>query len=193
MDIYKSNLFVKYIKNYIKPKSLNVNFKDFEQTHLTSKQLAVINSIEKHNQTKIILCGDIASGKTLLACYLFLKKLFTNRHLHKQDTNNFILGNSQKSLELNVLGQFDKIASMLNVPFLLKYSNTAYFEIESLERASNSNGNFFKKNFFSSTQSIKNNVSSLNKVNDDLISELKRLKSNLDNSGIFIIVKQRHQ
>ncbi|AHH05576.1 Terminase large subunit (plasmid) [Borrelia miyamotoi FR64b] len=68
MDTYKSSFFIKHkkkykhkygidIKDYIKPKSLNVNFKDFEQAHLTSKQLAVINSIEKHNQTKIILCG----------------------------------------------------------------------------------------------------------------------------------------
>ncbi|WP_430748616.1 hypothetical protein [Borrelia miyamotoi] len=88
MDIYKSSLFIKYRKKYkhkygidikyqIKPKSLNVNFKNFEQTHLTPKQLAVINSIEEHKQTKIILCGGIASGKTFLACYLFLKRLLT--------------------------------------------------------------------------------------------------------------------
>ncbi|AOW96192.1 PBSX family phage terminase large subunit [Borrelia miyamotoi] len=143
MDIYKSSLFVKYrkkykhkygidIQDYIKPKSLDVNFKEFEQTHLTPKQLAVINSIEEHKQTKIILCGGIASGKTFLACYLFLKILLTGRHLYKQDTNNFILGNSQKSLELNVLGQFDKIASMLNILFVPKYSNTSYFEVDSL-------------------------------------------------------------
>ncbi|WP_338321048.1 PBSX family phage terminase large subunit [Borrelia miyamotoi] len=143
MDMYKSSLFIKYqkkykhkygidIKDYIKPKILNVNFKDFEQAHLTSKQLEVINNIEKHNQTKIILCGGIASGKTFLACYLFLKILLKGRHLYKQDTNNFILGNSQKSSELNVLGQFDKIASMLNISFLPKYSNTSYFEVDSL-------------------------------------------------------------
>ncbi|QFP42442.1 PBSX family phage terminase large subunit, partial (plasmid) [Borrelia miyamotoi] len=87
---------------------------------------------EKRNQTKIILCGGIASGKTFLACYLFLKILLKGRHLYKQDTNNFILGNSQKSLEINVLGQFDKIASMLNISFLPKYSNTSYFEVDSL-------------------------------------------------------------
>ncbi|WAZ85607.1 hypothetical protein O5400_04465 (plasmid) [Borrelia miyamotoi] len=141
--MYKSSLFIKHrkkykhkygidIQDYIKPKSLNVNFKEFEQTHLTPKQLAVINSIEEHKQTKIILCGGIASGKTFLACYLFLKILLTGRHLYKQDTNNFILGNSQKSLELNVLGQFDKIASMLNILFVPKYSNTSYFEVNSL-------------------------------------------------------------
>ncbi|MBW6187427.1 terminase family protein, partial [Pseudomonas aeruginosa] len=100
--------------------------------HLTPKQLEVLRIIEKHNQTKIILCGGIASCKTFLACYLFLKILLKGRHLYKQDTNNFILGNSQKSLEINVLGQFDKIASMLNISFLPKYSNTSYFEIDSL-------------------------------------------------------------
>ncbi|WP_425535735.1 terminase large subunit domain-containing protein [Borrelia miyamotoi] len=59
--------------------------------------------------------GGIASGKTFLSCYLFLKILLANRHLYKQDTNNFIWGDSQNSLELNVLGQFDKIASMLYI------------------------------------------------------------------------------
>ncbi|AHH05575.1 terminase family protein (plasmid) [Borrelia miyamotoi] len=75
---------------------------------------------------------SIASGKTFLACYLFLKRLLKGRHLYKQDSNNFILGNSQKSLELNVLGQFDKIANMLNIPFVPKYSNTSYCEVDSL-------------------------------------------------------------
>ncbi|ATQ19089.1 PBSX family phage terminase large subunit (plasmid) [Borrelia miyamotoi] len=143
MDIYKSSLFIKHqkkykhkygidIRDYIKPKSLGINFKEFEQTHLTPKQLEVLRSIEKYSQTKIILCGGIASGKTFLACYLFLKILLTSKNLYSQDTNNFILGNSQKSLELNVLGQFDKIASMLQIPFIPKYSNTSYFEVDSL-------------------------------------------------------------
>ncbi|QTL83971.1 hypothetical protein [Borrelia miyamotoi] len=45
--------------------------------------------------------------------------------------------------------------------------------------------NFFKE-FFSSTQSRdNNNVSSISNANDDLIRALTRLKSNLDNDGIF--------
>ncbi|ETZ17812.1 Terminase large subunit [Borrelia duttonii CR2A] len=39
-----------------------------------------------------------------MACYLFLKTLLKNRHLYRKGTNNFILGNSQKALEINVTG-----------------------------------------------------------------------------------------
>ncbi|WP_231439834.1 terminase large subunit domain-containing protein, partial [Borrelia duttonii] len=81
---------------------------------------------------KNILSGGIASGKIFLACYLFLKTLLKNRYLYKKDTNNFILGNSQKLLEINVTGQFKKLANMLKIPFISKYSNTSYFEIDSL-------------------------------------------------------------
>ncbi|WP_338321059.1 PBSX family phage terminase large subunit [Borrelia miyamotoi] len=188
MDMYKSSLFIKYqkkykhkygidIKDYIKPKSLNVNFKDFEQAHLTPKQLEVLRSIEKHNQTKIILCGGIASGKTFLACYLFLKILLKGRHLYKQDTNNFILGNSQKSSELNVLGQFDKIASMLNISFLPKYSNTSYFKVDSLRI------NLYGRNKASDFERFRGSNSAIIYINEattlhkeTLIECLKRLR-----------------
>nr|WP_247032732.1 PBSX family phage terminase large subunit [Borrelia venezuelensis] len=144
MDIYKLPIFKEMqreykrdfgidIMDFVKPKALEVDFKGFEQRHLTKKQLEVLKSIEKGRETKIILSGGIASGKTFLACYLYLKMLIKNRHLYRQDTNNFILGNSQKSLEINVLGQFEKIASMLKIPFKPKFSNTSYFEIDSLK------------------------------------------------------------
>ncbi|WP_232212764.1 hypothetical protein [Borrelia recurrentis] len=42
---------------------------------LTKKQRKVLLDIEKNNQNKVILSGGIASGKTFLACYLFLKTL----------------------------------------------------------------------------------------------------------------------
>ncbi|AHH11415.1 Putative terminase-like family protein (plasmid) [Borrelia coriaceae ATCC 43381] len=143
MDIYKLPMFKEMqrdykrefgidILKYIKFKEVEVDFKGFENKYLTKKQLEVIRSIEINNQSKIILSGGIASGKTFLACYLFLKILIKNRNLYKQDTNNFILGNSQKSLEINVLGQFEKLANMLNIPFLPKFSNTSYFELDSL-------------------------------------------------------------
>ncbi|AHH11809.1 Putative terminase-like family protein (plasmid) [Borrelia coriaceae ATCC 43381] len=143
MDIYKLPMFKEMqrdykrefgidILEYIKFKEVEVDFKGFESKYLTKKQLEVIRSIERNNQSKIILSGGIASGKTFLACYLFLKVLLRNRNLYKQDTNNFILGNSQKSLEINVLGQFEKLANMLNIPFLPKFSNTSYFELDSL-------------------------------------------------------------
>ncbi|UPA09996.1 PBSX family phage terminase large subunit (plasmid) [Borrelia nietonii YOR] len=143
MDIYKLPLFKEMQKEYkrefgidiadlIKLKATVIDFRGFEKTYLTKKQCEVLKLIENNNQSKIILSGGIASGKTFLACYLYLKMLIKNRHFYKQDTNNFILGNSQKSLEINVLGQFEKIASMLKVSFTPKFSNTSYFEIDSL-------------------------------------------------------------
>ncbi|WP_024654540.1 PBSX family phage terminase large subunit, partial [Borrelia hispanica] len=143
MDIYSSSIFKSMqreykrefgidIASFIKPKPVVVDFKSFENKFLTKKQRKVLNDIEKNNQNKVILSGGIASGKTFLACYLFLKTLLKNRHLYSQDTNNFILGNSQKALEINVTGQFKKLANMLKIPFVPKYSNTSYFEINSL-------------------------------------------------------------
>ncbi|WP_434757393.1 PBSX family phage terminase large subunit (plasmid) [Borrelia puertoricensis] len=142
MDFLKSSLFIKLKKQYkkygidisdlIKPKALEIDFKGFEERHLTKKQREVLKSIEKRRETKIILSGGIASGKTFLACYLFLKILLTNRNVYKKNTNNFIIGNSQKSLEVNVMSELEDIASMLKIPFRPKFSNTSYFEIDSL-------------------------------------------------------------
>ncbi|UPA12545.1 PBSX family phage terminase large subunit [Borrelia venezuelensis] len=143
MDVYKLPLFREMqreykrsfgidISSFIKPKTVIIDFKEFESKYLTKKQRDVLNSIEKNKQTKIILSGGIASGKTFLACYLYLKTLIKNRHLYREDTNNFIIGNSQKSLEINVLGQFEKISNMLKVQFIPKLSNTSYFEVDNL-------------------------------------------------------------
>nr|WP_247067931.1 hypothetical protein [Borrelia puertoricensis] len=107
MDIYKLPLFREMqreykrsfdidITSFIKPNKIIIDFKGFASKYLTSNQHDVLNSIEKHRETNIILSDDIASGKTFLACYLYLKTLIKNRHLYKEDTNNFILGNSQK-------------------------------------------------------------------------------------------------
>ncbi|ACH94050.1 PBSX family phage terminase large subunit [Borrelia duttonii] len=143
MDIYSSSIFKSLqreykrdfgidIASFMKPKSVVVDFKSFENKFLNKKQRKVLSAIEKNNQNKVILSGGIASGKTFLACYLFLKTLLKNRHRYSHDTNNFILGNSQKALEINVTGQFKKLANMLKIPFVPKYSNTSYFEINSL-------------------------------------------------------------
>ncbi|AHH07749.1 Putative terminase-like family protein (plasmid) [Borrelia crocidurae DOU] len=132
MNIYDLPLFKKMqreykrefgidIASFMKPKSVVVDLKSFEKKFLNKKQREVLSGIEKNNQSKFILSGGIASGKTFLACYLFLKTLLKNRHLYGDDTNNFILGNSQKSLEINVIEQFEKLANMLKIPFVLKY------------------------------------------------------------------------
>ncbi|ETZ17844.1 putative terminase-like family protein [Borrelia duttonii CR2A] len=99
---------------------------------MTKKQRKVLRDIEKNNQNKVILSGGIASGKTFLACYFFLKTLLKNRNFYGKYINNFILGNSQKVLKINVTGQFENLANMLKIPFVPKYSNTSYFEIDSL-------------------------------------------------------------
>ncbi|AHH07050.1 Putative terminase-like family protein, partial (plasmid) [Borrelia crocidurae DOU] len=101
MDIYSSSIFKSLqreykrefgidIASFMKPKSVVVDFKSFEKKILNKKQRKVLNDIEKNNQNKVILSGGIASGKTFLACYLFLKTLLKNRHLYRKDTNNFI-------------------------------------------------------------------------------------------------------
>nr|WP_232212774.1 terminase family protein [Borrelia recurrentis] len=117
------------IASFIKPKPVVVDFKSFGKKFLNKKQRKVLLNIEKNNQNEVILSGGIAGGKTFLACYLFLKTLLKNRHLYEKDTNNFILGNSQKSLEINVTRQFKKLANILKIPFVPKYSNTSYFAI----------------------------------------------------------------
>ncbi|WP_024653074.1 phage terminase large subunit, partial [Borrelia persica] len=144
MDIYSSSIFKSMQREYkrefgidittiMKRQRQEIDFKGFEEQYLTCKQKAVLKSIERSKQNKVILCGGIASGKTFLASYIFIKTLLKNRDLYKGDTNNFILGNTQKTLELNVLGQFQEITNMLEIPFTPKYSNTSYFEIDSLK------------------------------------------------------------
>ncbi|ACL34746.1 phage terminase, large subunit, pbsx family (plasmid) [Borreliella garinii PBr] len=115
MNLYQTKLFKtlqKQCKNqfgidisqFVKPINSLINFDQFEEKHLTLNQKNVIKSIQKNNEKKIILSGGIASGKTYLACYLFIKSLFENKNLYSSDTNNFIIGNSQRSVEVNVLG-----------------------------------------------------------------------------------------
>ncbi|WAZ72490.1 terminase family protein (plasmid) [Borrelia miyamotoi] len=88
-----------------------------------------------------------------------------------------ILGNSQKSSELNVLGQFDKIASMLNMPFVSKYSNTSYFEVDFLRI------NLYGRNKASDFERFRDSNSAIIYVNETtilhkktLIEYLKRLR-----------------
>ncbi|WP_422850094.1 terminase large subunit domain-containing protein, partial [Borreliella afzelii] len=94
------NQFGVDISQFVKPKNSLINFAQFEEKHLTIKQKNVIKSIQKNNEKKIILSGGIASGKTYLACYLFIKSLLENKKLYSSDTNNFIIGNSQRSVEV---------------------------------------------------------------------------------------------
>ncbi len=81
---------------------------------------------------KIILSGGIASYKTHLAYYLFIKSLIENKKIYSSDTNNFIIGNSQRSVEVNVLGQFEKLCNLLNISYIPKHSNNSYIIIDSL-------------------------------------------------------------
>ncbi|WP_410050251.1 terminase large subunit domain-containing protein, partial [Borreliella garinii] len=111
MNLYQTKLFTTLQKQYknqfgidisefVKPISSSINFDQFEEKHLTLKQKNVIKSIQKNNEKKIIFSGGIASGKTYLACYLFIKSLIANKKLYSSDTNNFIIGNSQRSVEV---------------------------------------------------------------------------------------------
>ncbi len=89
-------------------------------------------SIQKNNEKKIILSGGIASGKTYLACYMFIKSLIASKKLYSSDTNNFIIGNYQRSVEVNVLGQFEKLCNLLNISYISRHSNNSYILIDSL-------------------------------------------------------------
>ncbi|WP_422850018.1 terminase large subunit domain-containing protein, partial [Borreliella afzelii] len=111
MNLYQTKLFTTLQKQYknqfgvdisqfVKPTNSLINFAQFEEKHLTIKQKNVIKNIQKNNEKKIILSGGIASGKTYLACYLFIKSLLENKKLYSSDTNNFIIGNSQRSVEV---------------------------------------------------------------------------------------------
>ncbi|AYE37113.1 PBSX family phage terminase large subunit (plasmid) [Borrelia turcica IST7] len=144
MILFKSSLFIKKQRHYKKRYGIDIadllkntavakpDFKAFEDTHLLRKQREVLRDIEKHRHTKIVLSGGIASGKTFLACYLFIKNLLENRALYLADTNNFILGNSAKAIEVNLLGQFEKVCSLLKIPFVTKKANTSHILIDGL-------------------------------------------------------------
>ncbi|MCD2417482.1 PBSX family phage terminase large subunit, partial [Borreliella burgdorferi] len=97
MNLYQTKLFTtlqkeyknKYgvdISQFVKLTNSPINFDKFEEKQLTLKQKNVIKSIKKNNEKKIILSGGIASGKTYLACYLFLKSLIENKKLYSSDT-----------------------------------------------------------------------------------------------------------
>ncbi|ACL34159.1 phage terminase, large subunit, pbsx family protein (plasmid) [Borreliella burgdorferi 156a] len=143
MNLYRTKLFTtlqkeyknKYgvdISQFVKLTNSSINFDKFEEEQLTLKQKNVIKSIKKNNEKKIILSGGIASGKTYLACYLFLKSLIENKKLYSSDTNNFIIGNSQRSVEVNVLGQFEKLCKLLKIPYIPRHTNNSYILIDSL-------------------------------------------------------------
>ncbi|WP_187981798.1 terminase large subunit domain-containing protein [Borreliella bavariensis] len=143
MNLYQTKLFTTLQKQYknrfgvdisqfVKLTNYSINFDQFEKKHLTIKQKNVIKSIQKNNEKKIILSGGIASGKTYLACYLFIKSLIANKKLYSSDTNNFIIGNSQRSVEVNVLGQFEKLCKLLDISYMPRHTNNSYIMIDSL-------------------------------------------------------------
>ncbi|WP_210360495.1 terminase large subunit domain-containing protein, partial [Borreliella garinii] len=143
MNLYQTKLFKTFQKQYknqfgvdisqfVKSTNYLINFDQFEEKHLILKQKNVIKSIQKNNEKKIIFSGGIASGKTYLACYLFIKSLLTNKKLYFSDTNNFIIGNSQRSIEVNVLGQFEKLCNLLNISYISRHRNNSYILIDSL-------------------------------------------------------------
>ncbi len=142
MNLYQTKLFTTLQKQYknqfgvdiskfVKVTNPSINFDQFEEKHLTEKQKNVIKSIQKNNENKIIFSGGIASGKTYLACYLFIKSLLTNKKLYSSDINNFVIGNSQRSVEVNVLGQFEKLCKLLNISYIPKNTNNSYILIDS--------------------------------------------------------------
>ncbi|WP_418454072.1 PBSX family phage terminase large subunit [Borreliella lusitaniae] len=143
MNLYQTKLFTTFQKQYknqfgvdisqfVKLTNSSINFAQFEEKHLTVKQKNVIKNIQKNKNKKIILSGGIASGKTYLACYLFIKSLIENKNSYSSDTNNFIIGNSQRSVEVNVLGQFEKLCKLLKISYIPKHTNNSYILIDSL-------------------------------------------------------------
>ncbi|WAZ71211.1 DUF1073 domain-containing protein (plasmid) [Borrelia miyamotoi] len=54
-----------------------------------------------------------------------------------------------------------------------------------MSKESKNRGNFFKEFFTSTKSKNENNDTSISNTDDELVSELARLKSNLDNNGIF--------
>ncbi|UGQ17898.1 PBSX family phage terminase large subunit [Borrelia sp. RT1S] len=112
--------------------SRHINFDFFEANNLLPKQREVVDSINAHGHNKIILNGGIASGKTFLACYLFIKNLLENRAIYTKNVNNFIMGNSQNSIEINVLGEMETICDLLHIPYERKKQNTSFILIDGL-------------------------------------------------------------
>nr|AAU86003.1 hypothetical protein BGP152 [Borreliella bavariensis PBi] len=141
MNLYQTKLFTRLQKQYknqfgvdisqfVKLTNSLINFDQFEEKHLILKQKNVIKSIQKNNEKKIILSGGIASLKTYLACYLFIKSLLENKKLYSSDTNNFIIGNFQCSVEVNVLGQFEKLCKLLDISYMPRHTNNSYIMID---------------------------------------------------------------
>ncbi|WP_232535984.1 PBSX family phage terminase large subunit [Borrelia sp. A-FGy1] len=112
--------------------SLNIDFDSFESNNLLPKQKEVLESIKKGDINKIILNGEIASGKTFLACYLFIKNLLKYRDSYTKNVNNFIIGNSQNSIEVNILGEIENICDILGISYKKKKQNTSFILIDSL-------------------------------------------------------------
>lgn len=127
------NKFNINILDYIKPKTTNICFKDFENKYLTAKQKEVLFDIESHDYLKVIFSGGIASGKTFLASYLLIKKLIENKSFYEKDTNNFIIGNSIGLLMINTIKQIEKICGFLGIDYQKKKSGESFCKIAGLE------------------------------------------------------------
>ncbi|ABH02150.1 phage terminase, large subunit, PBSX family (plasmid) [Borreliella afzelii PKo] len=127
------NKFNINILDYIKPRPINIGFKDFENQYLTTKQKEVLFDIESHTYSKVIFSGGIASGKTFLASYLLIKKLIENKSFYEQDTNNFIIGNSIGLLMTNTIKQIEKICGLLGIDYQKKKSGQSFCKIAGLE------------------------------------------------------------
>ncbi|WP_418457479.1 DUF792 family protein [Borreliella andersonii] len=134
MNLYQTKLFTTFQKEYknkygvdisqfVKLTNSLIDFDKFEEKQLTLKQKNVIKSIQKNNEKKIILSGGIASGKTYLACYLYVKSLLTNKKLYSSDTNNFIIGNSMLRFDAHLVKEQLANRMQAQVPFSV-YSPT---------------------------------------------------------------------
>ncbi|WP_424632761.1 PBSX family phage terminase large subunit [Borreliella lusitaniae] len=143
MNLYQTKFFTTLQKQYknqfgvdiskfIKLTNSSINFEQFEEKHLTVKQKNVIKNIQKNKNKKIILSGGIASGKTYLACYLFIKSLIKNKNLYSRRTNNFIIGNSRRAVEIDILAQLEELCELLKISYVAKHTNNSYILIDSL-------------------------------------------------------------
>lgn len=120
------------IYNFIKDSTQSIDFSTFENTVLTSKQLRILQDIQQNKYKKIILSGGIGSGKTFLACYLFIKSLIQHKHLYTEDTNNFIVGDCMDSIKLNTLSQISKICKLLKIDYVPKKPNNIECKIDGM-------------------------------------------------------------
>ncbi|WP_445436374.1 PBSX family phage terminase large subunit [Candidatus Borreliella tachyglossi] len=136
LSILPTKLSNKYKKMFVNIPIQNTNkkidFVSFESQYLLAKQKEVLQQVEANNTTKIILNGGIASGKTFLACYLFIKSLIINKEKYSKNNNNLILGNSQNSIEINILGEMETICDLLHISFEKKKQNTTFILIDGL-------------------------------------------------------------